>query len=92
MENYSYKKVIEKLGGTKVNCYLTGTPIDIEKDDYCLDHIIPVSKGGTNDLSNLGITIPSVNYAKSDLTVDEFISLCKSVLEYNGYTVNKLMF
>ena len=41
------------------------------------------------DLSNLGITIPSVNYAKNDLTIDEFISLCKSVLEYNGYTVNK---
>ena len=86
----NYKEVLEYLKGTKVNCYLTGTPIDLEKDDYCFDHIIPVSKGGTNDLSNLGITIPIANYSKSDLTVEEYLELCKKVLEHHGYTVNKI--
>lgn len=60
--------IINKFG-TKTKCYLTGTPIDLEKDNYCFDHIVPVSKGGTNDLSNLGITIPIANYSKSDLTM-----------------------
>ena len=60
-----------------------------EKDDYCFDHIIPVSKGGSNDLSNLGITTPAANYSKSDLTVEEYLNLCKLVLEHHGYTVNK---
>lgn len=86
----NYKEVLEYLKGTKVNCYLTGTPIDLEKDDYCFDHIVPVSKGGTNDLSNLGITIPIANYSKSDLTVEEYLELCKKVLEHYGYTVNKI--
>lgn len=49
-----------------------------------------VSKGGTNDLSNLGITIPIANYSKSDLTVEEYLELCKKVLEHYGYTVNKI--
>ena len=80
--------IINKFG-TKTKCYLTGTPIDLEKDDYCFDHIIPVSKGGSNDLSNLGITTPAANYSKSDLTVEEYLNLCKLVLEHHGYTVNK---
>ena len=72
-----------------VKCYLTGTPIDLTKDDYCFDHIVPVSKGGTNELSNLGVTIPSANYSKHDLTIEEYLSLCKQVLEHHGYTVSK---
>lgn len=56
------------LNGTNVKCYLTGTPIDLTKDDYCFDHIVPVSKGGT---------------------IEEYLSLCKQVLEHHGYTVSK---
>ncbi len=61
----------------------------METDSYDLDHIIPVSKGGTNELSNLGVAIPMANRSKSDLTVDEYLELCKKVLEYHGYTVIK---
>lgn len=32
--------IINKFG-TKTKCYLTGTPIDLEKDNYCFDHIVP---------------------------------------------------
>ena len=35
----------------------------------------------------MGITIPQVNQMKSDLTVDELLSLCKEILIYNNYTV-----
>ena len=84
-----YKDVLTYLNGTNVKCYLTGTPIDLTKDDYCFDHIVPVSKGGTNELSNLGVTIPSANYSKHDLTIEEYLSLCKQVLEHHGYTVSK---
>lgn len=57
------------------------------KDNYNLDHKIPVSKGGTNDISNLGITCPEANSSKSDLTVDEYISLCKEILLNFGYKI-----
>ena len=86
-KNYTYKDVLNAIGGTKQKCYLTGRPIDLEKDNYNLDHKIPISKGGTNDISNLGITCPEANASKSDLTIDEYISLCKEVLLNFGYKV-----
>ena len=86
---YSYQDAIEYLGGTKVRCYLTGKEIDIEKDEFNLDHIIPVSKGGNNELENMAVVTPEANAAKTNLTVEEYLDLCKSVLENFGYTVTK---
>lgn len=85
---FSYKAVID-LYGVDTICYLTGRPINLLNDKYHFDHKIPLSKGGSNDLENLGITCREANLAKSDLTFDEFIELCKEVLFYNGYKIEK---
>lgn len=61
----------------------------METDSYDLDHIIPISREGTNELSNLGVAIPIANKSKSNLTLEEYLELCKKVLEYHGYTVTK---
>ena len=90
MEEYTYQEVIKHLGGTQLKCYLTGTSINILEDDYQLDHILPISKGGTNELSNMGITCPEVNQMKRGLTNEELFSWCKKILEYNGYNVTKI--
>lgn len=92
MENtdYTYKDAIDHLGGTITKCYLTGREIDITKDDFNLDHIIPASKGGTCELNNMGITIPEANSMKSNLLKEDLFDLCKEILEYNGYEVKKL--
>lgn len=45
-----------------------------------LDHIIPLSKGGTWDLENLRIISWFENRAKCDLTIEEFDSLVKRYL------------
>ena len=92
MENvdYTYHDAIEHLGGHITKCYITGREIDITKDDFNLDHIIPASKGGTGELSNMGITIPEVNQMKNNLLLDDFIALCKEVLENQGFEVNKV--
>ena len=101
-KHFTYKEAIEHFGGTTTKCYLTGRTIDILKDDYCLDHIVPVSKGGSNQLSNMGMTrmdvdkdlaigmtCPEANASKSDLTLEEYLNLCKEVLENFGYTITK---
>jgi 5-methylcytosine-specific restriction endonuclease McrA len=81
-KNYSCKDVINKIGKTPV-CYLTGEKIDLNKPQtYNLDHLIPTSKGGSNDLSNLGICLRDANQAKGDLLVDELYSLCEKILSW----------
>lgn len=79
---FTAKDVINKITKSPV-CYLTGAPIDIyDKKSYQLDHIIPRSRGGDNSLDNLGIASAKANQAKRDMTPEEFLNLCKSVVAY----------
>ena len=82
MKNWGHKELISKFG-TKTKCYLTGKDIDITTDDYNLDHIVPICKGGTGDLDNVGITIPNANASKSGMTLEEYLQLCEDVLRYH---------
>lgn len=85
---FTYKDVLNKFG-KNTHCYLTGTPITLVQDLCHFDHIIPVAKGGSNTLDNLGITIPNANKSKSDMTLDEYLELCEKVLVHHGYIINK---
>lgn len=80
--NYSYQDVLDKIGDNPV-CYLTGEKIDLNKPHtFQFDHIIPTSKGGTNDLENLNICIKEANFAKGDMSVDELKCLCEKILKH----------
>jgi 5-methylcytosine-specific restriction endonuclease McrA len=83
-KNYSCKDVINHIGEKPI-CYLTGLPINLNKPEtYHLDHIIPTSKGGTNDLSNLGICLKEANYAKGELSLLELYDLCEKILSFKS--------
>lgn len=87
--DYNYKDVLDKFNENPV-CYLTGRPIDLNcPQTYHLDHIVPRCKGGDNSLENLGFTCKEANQAKSGLLLEDFISLCKDILEFQGYNVTK---
>jgi hypothetical protein len=45
--------------------------------------------GGDNSLENMQLLHPQLNTAKSDLTNEEFLNLCKEVLEHHGYQINR---
>jgi len=79
--NFTVDDVINKFGENPV-CYLTGDPINIyEPRKYQFDHIIPVSKGGDNSIDNLGLCTKEANIAKSNLSLSEFVALCKKVVD-----------
>jgi len=86
---FTFEDLKNKLGESP-KCYLTGEPIDLSKPrTYEFDHIIPRSRGGDNSIDNLGICTKQANRSKRDMTPDEYINLCKRVLENNGYDINK---
>lgn len=83
------KNVLQKITKNP-KCYLTGRLIDITKtSSYHFDHIIPISQGGDNSLSNFNIACKDANQAKSGMFLNDFIQLCIEVLTTNGYTITK---
>ena len=68
-------------------CPLTG--LRLKGNVISLDHIIPKSKGGSNDISNLRLTLFVANQAKHSCSDEEFFNLCKAVINKqqheNGY-------
>jgi 5-methylcytosine-specific restriction endonuclease McrA len=40
--------------------------------DYHVDHMLPISRGGSSDWTNLAITCPPCNIRKHDKTVEDF--------------------
>jgi 5-methylcytosine-specific restriction endonuclease McrA len=80
----TFKELVEE----STHCYLTGRELDIDDmNSWQVDHKVPHSKGGSNEIINLGITCKEANQAKSDLYLEEFLNLCRDVLVHHGYKV-----
>lgn len=59
-------------------CYFTG--VRLNEHNAQLDHVIPVIRGGTGTVENLRWVLRDANYAKRDLTDEQFIALCHKVV------------
>ncbi len=65
---------------TGVQIFIRGTRRSNQLDTASLDHIVPASKGGTSDISNLQWTSWLVNRSKTNLNTEEFLGLCTMVV------------
>ncbi len=63
-----YEDNIKQFG--TLTCYLCFKPIEFHKD--CLEHKIPLSRGGTNEYNNLAISHRSCNNKKFNKTEEEY--------------------
>ena len=63
-----YEDNIKKFG--RLTCILCFKPIEFGDDS--LDHLTPLSRGGSNDFSNLGIAHQSCNSQKNVMTLKEW--------------------
>jgi len=63
-------------------CALTG--IELTPQTARLDHIVPVSKGGTDIIENLQWLHIDANTAKATMAQDQFIAMCRKVAAYQS--------
>jgi 5-methylcytosine-specific restriction endonuclease McrA len=69
--------LLEKQG---YRCALTGRALTPQTAS--IDHAVPMSRGGATEVGNLHVLHSDVNRAKGELTVAEFVSLCREVVAY----------
>lgn len=60
-------------------CAVTGDTL-VPGYNASLDHIIPKSKGGTNERGNLRWVLLSINRMKWDMSHEDFLLMCRRVV------------
>ena len=76
-----WKDLKELMAKQNFKCALTGNDISFESD-IDLDHIIPTSRNGNNELSNVRWVTRQANRLKNNLTDDELKALCLKIIQY----------
>lgn len=72
---------VSKLPPAEDCCYLCGESLSGRRT--AVDHVIPVSKGGSCDVSNLRWTHHECNILKSCLYLHDFVDICKKVAKHH---------
>lgn len=70
--SHTVDDIINQLKSQKHRCYWCNKNLQTRK--YHVDHVIPLSKGGKNDPSNIVISCPICNLTKGDKTLEQWIS------------------
>ncbi len=83
IEPHEKRKIYERQNGL---CAYCGRSRNIKY--MTVDHIIPLSKGGTDDLDNLQCTCKACNRLKDDMLPSEFTAFVRCILE-NSIAIEK---
>lgn len=66
------QKINEKMKKQNYKCIYCRADL---KDNYSLDHILPLSRGGTNDIDNIDVVCKSCNTSKGRRTKEEYLKI-----------------
>jgi 5-methylcytosine-specific restriction endonuclease McrA len=80
--NAKATELMQLLRLQECRCALTG--IELTPETARLDHVIPKSKGGTDAIDNLQWLHVDANTAKATMAQEQFISMCRKVVAYQG--------
>ena len=64
----------EQFQSQEGKCYYCQCKLQHARDSWHADHVVPLSRGGSNDISNIVITCPPCNRAKHDKLPHEWIN------------------
>lgn len=81
------KDLLNLVESQHYRCAMTGRIL--EPNTASVDHIYPVSRGGSFGIENLQIVHAQVNTAKGTMTTQEFVAVCREVVAWvdgHGYS------
>lgn len=75
-----WQELLDKFEAQSGICAYSGRPLKLSEDTE-LDHIVPRSRGGANEVSNVHWVLTSVNRMKRNLLESEFFALINDIRE-----------
>lgn len=76
--DYEKKTLYAKYDG---RCAICGKPVKFK--EMTVDHKTPLSRGGTNDMSNLQVACNTCNRLKNALDMAELLDKIRQILRHN---------
>ena len=73
------ENVMRLLAYQRYRCALSGR--ELTPETASLDHIVPIRLGGKHTMENVQVLHKDVNRAKNSLTNDEFIAICREIVQ-----------
>lgn len=70
------------LDRQEFRCAYTGD--ELTPENTGVDHVVPVSRGGSHGADNLALVVQAVNSAKGSMTIKEFVTMCRKVVRVFG--------
>jgi 5-methylcytosine-specific restriction endonuclease McrA len=86
-KNFSSRQRLKIYRKTEGHCYLCGDLVDF--DSFEIEHKVPISKGGTNDLSNLFCSCHCCNTIKHDIYPEDFMEKIIKIFMYQMKICNR---
>jgi 5-methylcytosine-specific restriction endonuclease McrA len=71
--SHTKEEVFQQLERQKIKCYYCKKKLSKGKDNWHADHIVPISRGGSNDISNIVIACPPCNMRKHNKYLHEWL-------------------
>jgi len=79
-KNITATQVLELVERQDYRCAISGRKLTPETAS--LDHIVPFSRGGEHNISNVWVVDHQVNIAKGTMTLEEFMAMCRDVINH----------
>lgn len=81
-KNITATQVMELVHEQNFRCAISGR--GLTPKTASLDHIVPLGKGGEHSIKNVWVVDHQINLAKGTMTFDEFVSMCRDVVNYQN--------
>lgn len=79
-KNFTSAQRMSVYNKDKGTCAICGKFVSV--DDFTIDHIIPIAKGGTNDLENLQCAHKVCNQVKQDILPEDLMDKLGDIVVY----------